>query len=188
MLLYDDTAAEALHAAADEAGRLGAAKYETAHVLLGLLRTADPVTETVTADQPRLTVDAARAALGASPTPAPEARGDTAPGRRSTPEPAAEFRRAARQFTAKWRPLVRGRQLRPGLKLGTSELWLTVLEPGSASAGLLSSLGIAPEVIRPLVLATMVPDGAPVPDWPSEVPAGALRRLLDRVFGAGRRS
>jgi hypothetical protein len=26
------------------------------------------------------------------------------------------------------------------------------------------------------VLATMVPDGAPVPDWPTEVPDGAVRR------------
>src|SRR3954469_17475795 len=116
MLLYDDTAAEALHAATDEAGRLGATKYETAHVLLGLLRTADPVTETVTADDPRLTVDAARTA---SPMPATDVNADVEHGRRSTPEPAADFRHAARRFTAKWRPLVRGRQLRPGLKPGT---------------------------------------------------------------------
>src|SRR3954454_21582015 len=103
MLLYDDTAAEALHAATDEAGRLGATKYETAHVLLGLLRTADPVTETVTADDPRLTLDAARTALGASPRPATDVNADVAHGRRSTPEPAAYFRHAARRFTAKWR-------------------------------------------------------------------------------------
>src|SRR4051795_613026 len=92
MLLYDDTAAAAVHAATDEARRLGAMKYQTAHVLLGLLRTADPVTETVTADDPRLTVDAARTALGASPMQATDANAEAAPGRRSTPEPAAEFR------------------------------------------------------------------------------------------------
>src|SRR3954454_15584731 len=39
MLLYDDTAAAALHAAADEARWCGATEYETAHVLLGLVRT-----------------------------------------------------------------------------------------------------------------------------------------------------
>jgi hypothetical protein len=188
MLLYDDTAAEALHAATDEAGRLGAAKYQTAHVLLGLLRTADPVTETVTADDPRLTVDAARTALGASPMQATDADPGVAHGRRSTPEPAAEFRHAARRFTAKWRPLVRGRQLRPGLKLGTGELWLTVLEPGTTAAHVLQSLRIEPDDVRPLVLATMVPDGARVPDWPTKVPTGALRTLLDRMLRTGGRS
>ncbi|WP_138735987.1 Clp protease N-terminal domain-containing protein [Modestobacter excelsi] len=188
MLLYDDTAAEALHTAADEARRLGATRYETAHVLLGLVRTADPVTQTVTADHPQLTADAARAALGAPPMQAPEADGGTAEGRRSAPEPAAECRRASGQFTAKWRPLVRSRQLRPGLKLGTGELWLTVLEPATGSARVLAALGVEPDEVRQLVLATMVPDGAPVPDWPTDVPAGAVRRLLDRVLGSGGRS
>jgi ATP-dependent Clp protease ATP-binding subunit ClpA len=183
MLLYDDTAATVLQAAADEARRRGENRYGTAHVLLGLLRTGDPVTQTVTADHPQLTVDGARAALGAPPVQVPEVDDGTAPGRRSTPEPAVEFRRAARDFTAKWRPLVRDRQLRPGVKLGTGELWLTALEPATASAGALAALGIEPDDVRPLVLAAMVPDGAPVPDWPTEVPAGAVRRLLDRVLG-----
>jgi hypothetical protein len=185
MLLYDDIAADALHAAADEAQRLGATKYETGHVLLGLLRTADPVTMTVTADHPQLTEQAVRTALGA-PSVTTQDDGDRgAPNRRSTPEPAAEFRRAARQFTAKWRPLVRSRRLRPGLKLGTGELWLTVLEPGTASARALAALGVEQVDVRPLVLAAMVPDGAPVPDWPDDVPAGAVRRLLDRLLGTG---
>ena len=185
MLLYDDTAAEVLHAAADEARRLGAAKYETGHVLLGLLRTADPVTTTVTADHPQLAERVVRTALG-PPSGRTREDGDReAPSRRSTPEPAAEFRRAARQFTAKWRPLVRSRRLQPGLKLGTGELWVTVLEPGTASARALASLGVEPGDVRPLVLATMVPDGAPLPDWPDGVPAGAVRRLLDRLVGTG---
>ena len=187
MLLYDDTAAEALHAAADEARRRGATGYETTHVLLGLLRTADPVTQTVTADHAELTVDAACAALGAPSTQDPEADGGNASGRRSTPEPSPEFRRAARQFTAKWRPLVRDRQLHPGPKLGPGELWLTVLEPATASARVLALLGVEPDEVRPLVLATMVPDGAGVPDWPTEVPAGAIRRLLGRAPGSGGR-
>ena len=187
MLLYDDTAAAAVHAAADEARRLGATRYETAHVLLGLVRTADRVTQTVTADDPQLTVDAVRAALGPPPRQPVEEAGGAEPGRRSGPEPAAEFRRAARQLTAKWRPLVRSRQLLPGLKLGTGELWLTVLEPATASARVLAALGVEPDDVRPRVLATMVPDGAPVPDWPTEIPAGAVRRLLDRVLGPGGR-
>jgi hypothetical protein len=186
MLLYDDTAAAVLDAAADEARRRGATGYETAHVLLSLVRTADPVTQTVTADHPQLTVDAVRVALGAPSMEIPTADGGAAPGRRrSTPEPALEFRQAAQRFTAKWRPLVRDRQLHPGLKLGTGELWLTVLEPATGSARILAALGVEPDDVRPLVLAAMVPDGAPVPDWPTEVPAGAVRRLLDRVRGGG---
>lgn len=186
MLLYDDAAAEALHAAADEARRLGADRYETTHVLVGLVRTADPVTQTVTAHCPKLTVDAARAAaLHAPPMQAPGGGGRT--GRPVDAEPAAEFRRASRQFTAKWRPLVRSRQLRPGLKLGTGELWLTVLEPATASAQVLAALGVEPDDVRPLVLATMAPDGGSVPDWPTDVPAGAVRRLLDRVLVRGSR-
>jgi hypothetical protein len=187
MLLYDDTAAEALHAAADEARRLGATRYETPQVLLGLLREADPVTRTVTAEHPQLTENAVRAALGTSAARAPQDGGLEAPSRRSTPEPAAEFRQAARTFTAKWRPLVRARQLRPGLKLSTGELWLTVLEPATATAPVLAALGVEPDDVRPLVLATMVPDGAPVPDWPTEIPAGAVRRLLGRVRDSGGR-
>lgn len=186
MLLYDDTAAAALHAAADEARRLGATRYETAHVLLGLVRTADPVTQSVTADHPQLTVDAVRVALGAAPGQPLQEDISTARGG-AGPEPAAEFRRAARQFTAKWRPLVRDRQLKPGLKLGVGELWLTVLEPATASARALASLGAEPDDVRRLVLAAMVPDGVPVPDWPTEVPTGAVRRLLDRVLGPGGR-
>jgi Clp amino terminal domain, pathogenicity island component len=185
MLLYDDTAAAALRAADNEARRLGASRYETGHVLLGLLRTADPITRTATADHPELTVDAVRAALGTPPGTA-VAFGDddgATPGGGSKPEPAAEFRQAAKRFTAKWRPLVRSGRLRPGLKLGTGELWLTVLEPTAASARLLASVGAEPETVRALVLAMMAPGGAPPPDWPTAVPVGAVRRLLDRVFG-----
>jgi hypothetical protein len=185
MLLYDDTAIRALHAAADEARRSGADGYETPHVLLGLLRTADPVTRTVTADHPQVTEDAVRTALGAPSTQPLQDGTVAAPSRRSRPEPAAEFRQAARRFAAKWRPLVRDRQLAPGRKLGTGELWLTVLERDAASARLLSSLGAPPDRLRPLVLATMVTDGAEVPVWPTDVPAGSFRQLLNRLSGSG---
>jgi hypothetical protein len=116
MLIYDDTAATVLHAAADEARRLGENRYDTAHVLLGLLRTGDPVIQTVTADHPLLTADGARAVHGAPAMQAAEV-----------------------------------------------------------------------DAVRPLVLAAMVPDGAPLPDWPTEVPAGAVRRLLDRLLRPGGR-
>jgi hypothetical protein len=184
MLLYDDTAARALQAAADEARHAGFDRYETPHVLVGLLRTADPVSRTVTVEYPQLTVDAVRAALGAVSGQPSEQDGVTAGDRRSTPVPAVEFRQASRRFTAKWRPLVRDRQLRPGLRLGTGELWLTVLEPATASAIVLAALGVEPGDVRRRVLATMVPDGAPVPEWPIEVSAGGARRLVDRVLGS----
>jgi hypothetical protein len=187
MLLYDHTATEALHAAAEEARCSGTDGYETTHVLLGLLRTADPVTRTVTADHPQITEDAVRTALGAPSSQPLQDSAAEGPSRRSTREPAAEFRQAARRFTAKWRPLVRDRQLAPGRKLGTGELWLTVLERDAASTRVLSSLGAEPDGLRPLVLATMVPDGAKAPVWPTEVPAGSFRRLLDRLFGSGGR-
>ncbi|WP_369131901.1 sensor histidine kinase [Modestobacter sp. I12A-02662] len=89
MLLYGDAAAAALHAAAGEARRRGAAGYDTAAVLLGLVRGADPVTRSVTADRPQLTADAVRAALGA-PTADPE------PGRPPAPVSSPEFRRVRR--------------------------------------------------------------------------------------------
>jgi hypothetical protein len=187
MLVYDDTAAEALQAAAAEARRSGTDGYETPHVLLGLLRTADPVTRMVTADHPQLTENAVRAALGAPSRQPVQDSAVEAPSRRPPREPAAEFRQAARRFTAKWRALVRDRQLVPGRKLSTAELWLTVLEPGAASASLLSSLGAQPEALRPLVLARMVTDGAPVPVWPTDVPAGSFRRLRERLFRSGAR-
>jgi hypothetical protein len=184
MLLYDDTATKALHAAADEARRSGTDGYETPHVLLGLLRTADPVTRTVTAHHPQVTEDAVRTALGAPSTQPLQDGAAAAPSRRTSPEPAAEFRQAARRFTAKWRPLVRNRQLAPGRKLGTGELWLTVLEGRTTSARLLSSLRAEPDKLRPLVLATMIPDGASVPVWPTDLPAGSFRRLRDRLLSS----
>src|SRR3954462_12958237 len=91
MLLHDATAAAVLHAAADEARRLGATRYETTHVLVGLLRTADPVTLTVTADHPQVTVEAVRATLGAAPAQPRKEGGGAPPAGGSTPEPAAEF-------------------------------------------------------------------------------------------------
>jgi hypothetical protein len=183
MLLYDDTAAAALRVADREARFRGGTRYETADVLLGLLRTADPVTRAVTAEHPQLTVEAVCGALGSLPGTAAVLEEDDSvtSGLGARPEPAGEFRRAVSSFTANWRTLVRNRELRPGPKLGTGELWLAVLEPAAASAVLLVSVGVSPEDVRPLVLAVMVPDGAPVPAWPSAVPAGRVRRLLVRL-------
>jgi ClpA/ClpB-like protein len=184
MLVYDDAAAAVLHAAADEARRLGRTEYDTAHVLLGLLTTADPVARTITEEHPQLTLDAARASVSSSSSAlngaeitAVQTVGDAA----TKPVPAPEFRRAARRFTAKWRPLVRAGQLRLNPKLGSGELWLIVLEPATASASVLASLQADPETIRPVVLAAMAPDHARLPAWPTEVPVGAFRRLLDRL-------
>lgn len=176
MLLYDDTAAAALYTAAEEARRLGAAGYGTPHVLVGLLHSGDPVTRTVTDAHPGLTVGAVHAAAGHEPGPPPPAP----PGR---PVPAREFRRAVDHVMARWRPLVRSGQLRTGRRLGCRELWLAVLDPSAASSRMLRSLGADPDELRSSVLATMVPDGRPVPAWPREAPPGTVGRLAARLPG-----
>ena len=180
MFPYDDIAGAVIQSAGDEAGRLGAPGYDSSQVLLALLRTRDPVTRRVTEDEPLITADAVRSRLHATvPTPV---RGSAATPSK-TPEPAAEFREATTRFTAKWRPLVRARRLRPGPRLGTGELWLAVLEPGTSSARLLQSLGTDLDAVRDVVLSTMVPESLRVPEWPAEVPPGAVQRLFGRLLG-----
>ena len=76
-----------------------------------------------------------------------------------------------------------GAGARPGPKLGSGELWLAVLEPGTRSGELLRSLGTDPDEIRTVVLATMAPDPHRVPTWPTEVPPGPVSRLLARLVG-----
>lgn len=183
VLLYDDTAGAALHTAAEEARRSGTPGYQTPHVLLGLLGTGDPVTRRVTDRFPQLTTEVVRQRLSTAAR-APGERPARAEQRsRPAREPAAEFRQALSRFTAKWRPLVRTGQLRPGPKLGSGELWLAVLEPGTRSGELLRSLGTDPDEIRTVVLATMAPDPHRVPTWPTEVPPGPVSRLLARLVG-----
>jgi hypothetical protein len=175
---YDDTATAVIHAVGDEANRLGSPGYDSGQVLLALLQTRDPVTRRVTEADPRITAEAVRNHL--DPTRRTPEGGTRSP---ATAVPAAEFREATSRFTAKWRPLVRARRLRPGPRLGTGELWLAVLEPGTESARALQSFGADPDAIRDLVLATMVPESQPVPEWPAEVPPGALPRLVGRLLG-----
>ncbi|WP_369258148.1 hypothetical protein [Geodermatophilus amargosae] len=183
MFPYDDTAGTVIRLAGDEANRLGATGYDTCQVLLALLRTRDPVTRRVTEADPGITAEAVLDRLGgAGPT---REDASTSPVRAV---PAAEFREATTRFTAKWRPLVRARRLRPGPRLGTGELWLAVLEPGTGSARLLESLGSDSNAIREVVLATMVPDSQPVPEWPAEVPPGAVQRLVCRLLGRDARA
>jgi hypothetical protein len=180
MLIYDDTAAGALTAAADEARLHGSNGYGTEHVLLGLLRTGDPVTRRVTDEAPQLTVETVRAALTWR-RPALVPSGSSAGQGRL---PAPDFRRAMSDFTAVWRPLVRASRLRAGRRLGSAELWLAVLEPSAAASGLLRSVGVDPDDVRTVVLATMVPDAGPVPRW--EAPARTGSGLLARVLRRGR--
>jgi hypothetical protein len=180
---YDDTAGTVIRLAGDEANRLGTPGYDTGQVLLALLQTRDPVTRRVTEEDPRITEEAVRDRLG-SAWPVP----DGAPSSPATAVPAAEFREATTRFTAKWRPLVRARRLRPGPRLGTGELWLAVLEPGTGSARALLSLGSDPDAIREIVLATMVLESQPVPEWPTEIPPGAVQRLVGRLLGRGARA
>jgi hypothetical protein len=136
------------------------------------------------ASAPQLTEDAVLAALGASSRHRDSRGGPGTRTRRSSPEPAVEFRQATRRFAAKWRPLVRDGHLAARAKLGTGELWLMVLDDGAASERLICSLGAQAVQLRSLLLAAMIPDGTRVPVWPTEVPAGSCRRLLDRLLGS----
>ncbi len=182
MFPYDDVAGAVLRTAGDEARRLRAPGYDTRHVLQALLRTGDPVTQRITGQESRLTAEAVHEQGLAG-----EVTGSAQPSPRA-PGPGPEFREAMSRFTATWRPLVRARLLRPGPRLGTAELWLTVLEPGTRSGQALRALGVEPDTIRDVVLATMVPEGRPIPAWPGEVPVGTVRRLVGRLLGRGARA
>jgi hypothetical protein len=180
---YDDTAGAVIRLAGDEANRLGTPGYDTCQVLLALLQTRDPLTRRLTEADPRIATEAVSDRLHvARATPDGGSTGS------ATPVPAAEFRQATTRFTAKWRPLVRARRLRPGPRLGTGELWLVLLEPGTDSARVLQSLGADVDTIRNAVLATMVPDSQPVPEWPTEVPPSAVQRVVGRLLGGGARA
>jgi hypothetical protein len=186
MLIYDDTAAPAIQAAAEEARRLGADDYDSQHVLLGLLRTGDPVTHRVSEKAPHLAVDTVRAALTVGrPAVVAPAAGSR---RERPPTPAREFRRAMGDFTAIWGPLIRTRQLPRRPRFSSAELWLMVLEPSTRSSRLLQSLGAHPQELRAVVLSTMVADSQPVPDWPDESPRAKHRRFVARLVGWGRTS
>lgn len=185
MFPYDDTARTVIRVAGDEANRLGAPGYDSCQVVMALLQTRDPVTRRVTQADSRVPADVVRDRLGAA-VPAPDDDPLTAPP--SAPVPPAEFREATRRFTAKWRPLGRARRLPPGPRLGTGALWLAVLEPGTAATQVLRSVGADLGRVREVVLATMVPDFQPVPAWPSEVPDGAVPRLIRRVLGRDTRT
>jgi hypothetical protein len=89
-------------------------------------------------------------------------------------------------FTAKWGPLIKARRLPRRPKFSSAELWLVVLEPSARSSQLLRSVGADPRELRAVVLATMVADSQPVPDWPDEVPMGRRRRFIARLVEWGR--
>jgi hypothetical protein len=152
--------------------------HDTTDVLLGLLHAADPVTSAVTAAHPQLTPDAVRDA-----TTRPGPAGGQSPGR-----PAPDLRRVQRDFTARWRPLVRGGQLRPGRRLGCGELWLITLERSAGSRALVQTLGADPDEVRRTVLRAMTPASSPVPDWPARPPAPTRPGLLDQFLRRGRRA
>jgi hypothetical protein len=185
MLIYDDTAAPAITAAAEEARQLGAAGYDTRHLLLGLLRTGDPVTHRATEEAPQLTADTVLAAL---PAGRPASAAGAGSSRDRLPAPAREFRSAMRDFTAKWGPLIRAQQLPRRPRFSSAELWLVVLEPSALSSRLLQSLGVDPGALRAVVLATMVADAQPVPDWPDQVPTGWYQRSTAWLAGWRRTS
>jgi hypothetical protein len=181
MLIYDDTAAPVVQNAAEEARRLGAAAYDTQHLLVSLVSADDPVTHRVTEAAPQLTPDAVRGALTEG-RPAPIAAGTP---RQRPPTPAREYGRAMSDFTATWGRLIKAGHLPRRPRFSSAELWLVALQPAALSARLLQSLGVDPRELRAVVLATMVEDGQPVPAWPEPAPRGH-QPFVARVLRWGR--
>jgi Clp amino terminal domain, pathogenicity island component len=197
MLIYDDSFVAAMTASQQEATRLGAPAYGSEHMLLGLLVAGDPASRAVGQRFPQLTPEAVRAAvegafddlphlrrLGIAPAASQSAQGSVpltqglAPRNRHTPE----FQTALNSATAKWDQLRRTHQLPRQQKLGSSVLWLAVLEPSARSFRLLQALETEPEQVRPVVLSAMLPDGQEAPQWPEQAKPPRVLRLLQRIF------
>lgn len=197
MLIYDDSFVAAMTASQQEATRLGAPAYGSEHMLLGLLVSGDPASRIIVERYPQLTPEAVRAAvegaiddlpqlrrLGIAPAALQSAQGNVpltnglAPRNLHTPE----FQTALNSATAKWDQLRRAHQLPRQHKLGSSVLWLAVLEPSARSFRLLQALEAEPEQMRPLVLSAMLPDGQGAPPWPEQANPPRVQRLFQRIF------
>jgi hypothetical protein len=198
MLMYDASFVAVMTATKDEATALGARDFGSEHVLLGLLASADDLTQRVVRSFPDLTASAVRAAvrgalddaphlarLGLSaPDPAVTARAEGATGggpprNKHTPE----LQSALNQATAKWGRLRRAHALPKERKVSSAILWLAVLEPSARASRLLRAMEVDPDGVRTAVLVALVPAGAAVPTWPAEPAVGPVTRLVQWVFG-----
>ena len=197
MLIYDDTFATAMTATQAEATALGARAYGSEHVLLGLLVADDGLTRQVVGSFPALTPaavrDAVRGALDdaphlarlglATPDPDPTASTGATAGRQPRLKHLPELQSALNQASAKWAHLRRTGVVPKEGKVGSTVLWLAVLEQPARSPHLLRAMGIDPDGVRTAVLSAAVPAGTEAPAWPGEAPTGPVTRLVHRFFG-----
>ncbi|MCC2314067.1 Clp protease N-terminal domain-containing protein [Cellulomonas xiejunii] len=195
MLIYDDTFAAAMTATQAEATALGARAYGSEHVLLGLLVADDELTRQVVGSFPALTPAAVRAAvhgalddaphLARLGLAAPDPTGSAASmaGRPPRPKHLPELQSALNQASAKWAHLRRTGAVPKEGKVGSTVLWLAVLELPARSPHLLRAMGIDPDGVRAAVLSAAVPAGTEAPAWPAEAPTGPFTRLVHRFFG-----
>lgn len=198
MLIYDDTFAAAMTATQAEATALGARAYGSEHVLLGLLVADDELTRQIVGSFPALTPAAVRAAVRGALDDAPHlarlglaapdleasARpGGLAAGRPPRPKHLPELQSALNQASAKLAHLQRTNVAPKERKVGSTVLWLAVLEPSARSPRLLRALDIDPDGVRAAVLSAALPAGAGAPVWPAEAPTGPFTRLVHWFFG-----
>lgn len=198
MLIYDESFAAVMTATQSEASALGARAFGSEHVLLGLLAADDGLTRRVVHSFPALTSSAARAAVRGAVDDAPHLERLGLTGVSSTVEPPVgcsstrpvlrtkhtpELQEALNRASAKWGHLRRTHALPKERGVSSAVLWLAVLEPTARARRLLAAMDVDPEGVRTAVLSALVPDGAPVPAWPTQSPAGPVMRLVHRVFG-----
>lgn len=198
MLIYDDSFVAVMTATQDEATRLGARRYGSEHVLLGLLAADDWLTAEVTRSFPALTRDALRAAVESAADDAPHlARlgittetvetGRAASGaERRVAAPRAkhapELQAALSAASAKWAHLRDTHREPRERKVSSAVLWFAVLEPATRASRLLETLGVDPGGVRDVLLGVLLPAGGAVRAWPATAPLGPVSRLMQRVF------
>lgn len=198
MLMYDDSFVAVMTATTDEATALGARTYGSEHVLLGLLTAHDHVTQHVVDRFPGLTAPALREAVREALDDAPHlarlgislpVASATAPsdgaarGTRPRTKHTPELQSALNQATAKWAHLRHTGAIPKERRVSSAVLWLAVLEPSARGRRLLEAMDIDPDGVRTAVLSAVVPTGAAVPTWPTEVPVGPVTRFTRWVFG-----
>ncbi|WP_432492346.1 Clp protease N-terminal domain-containing protein [Kineococcus auxinigenes] len=197
MLIYDDSFSAVMAASRQEATHLGADRYGSEHVLLGLLAAAGPLTEQVRRSAPELTAQAVRSAIerGADDAPHLQRLGidadqvlATAGGEPSRPHPAPrnrhtpEWQGALGSASVKLNRLQKSGALPREGKVTSAVLWLAVLEPGTRAQRLLAAMDLDAERIRGTVLTALTGNGSVAPPWPQQARAGFLTRLAQRAF------
>lgn len=194
MLIYDSSFTDVMEATQREATSLGAHVYGSEHILLGLLLTAGPVNEAISAIDSTLNYNTVHHAIINASDDAPllhnlglatvatqiadAPKPQRTPRHRHTPE----LQTALNTASTKWGQLRKAGYLPRQSKLDSTVLWLAVLEPSARAARLLHSIGVDPDQARSTVLSAAVGTGNPIPPWPAEVRVGPITRMVHWFF------